>query len=240
MSPLTLCLAASVCFLECSAPGPSQLRYLPHCPEPMASQEVQVYLKEWLGRGLLVPSPEFSEVDVSQLGAGLSVRRGLSSPECLTACTCPEHGLAPGLLPGFSETRPRLFRVFFPCAVPLTARAHAQLLPDSQGNRCPVGQGTVRMAIALAQDDRGLEPLSGRKTPDPDADMPALLMLALRARVTAQTRVRLRVEDHGTRPRKLVASRHFRLFWPESTASRPAVTCHASDGFCQVAMAFCG
>lgn len=153
----------------------------------MASQEVQVYLKERLGRGLLVPSPEFSEVDVSHLGSGLPVGCGLSSPECLPACTCPEHGLAPGLLPGFPETRPWLFRVFFPYVVLLTARAHAQLLPDRQGNRCPVGQGTGCMAAALAQDDRGLEPVSGQKTPDPDADVPALLMLASRARVADQT-----------------------------------------------------
>lgn len=187
-------------YAECSAPGPSQLLHLPQGAESMTSQEVQVYLKERLGRGLLVPGLEFSDVEVSHLGAGLPIRCGLCGPKCLPPYACPEYGLAPGLLPGFPGTRPRLFRVFFPCAVSLATRAHTPLLPDGQRDRRPARQRTGCMAIASTQVDRGLELVSRQRGADPDSDMPALLVLAPGARRAKQTRVRPRIEDQGKYP----------------------------------------
>ena len=56
------------------------------------------------------------------------------------------------------------------------------------------------MAIAPAQDDRGLEPVSGQKATESDADMPALLMVVSYACGADRTRVSPGVEDQGTRP----------------------------------------
>ena len=120
----------------------------------------------------------FSTVDIQDLGTSLPLRGGLSGPKCLTARTPSKDGLAPAFLPCLLGSWPRLTGVLFPCAVPCTARARAQLLPNGKGDRRAAGQWTECMALAPAQGDRGLEPVSGQELANPDPYMPALLMLA--------------------------------------------------------------
>src|ERR1700678_1236788 len=117
-----------------SPAGPSQLLHLPDCAEPVPGQEVQVYVEEGLRREFLVPGPKFGTVDVQDLGTGLPLRSGLSGPQRLTARARSKHGLPPAFFPRLLGSWPRLSGILFPCAVPCTARACAQLLPDSQGD----------------------------------------------------------------------------------------------------------
>jgi hypothetical protein len=123
----------------------------------------------------------------------------LGGPESLAAGAPSKDGFAPALFPCFLGSWPRLSGVLVPCVVLCTARACARLLPNSQGDRRPVCQWTECVAVAPAQGDRGLE-LSGQKPPDPDPDMPALLMFAPRARRTDRTLIGPGAEDQATRP----------------------------------------
>ena len=63
------------------------------------------------------------------------------------------------------------------------------------------------VAVAPAQGDRGPEPVSGQKPPDPDPDMPALLMLAPRARRTDRTPIGPGAEGQATRPSRRISRR---------------------------------
>lgn len=80
-----------------------------------------------------------------------------SGPERLMAGFLALLFRTPPSVPLLARTRPRVVDVLLPRALERCARAFAQFLPGSQGDVLPGGQRARFMAVAAAQNDRGLQ-----------------------------------------------------------------------------------
>lgn len=100
---------------------------------------------------------KLGEVELPYFSTGLASRSlgcgqqrfmsGLLALRCLLLPSFP-------LLP---RTRPRVIEVFFPGALECCAGAFTQFLPSREGHVSPAGKRACFVAVAAAQNDRGLQ-----------------------------------------------------------------------------------
>ncbi len=119
---------------------------------------------------------KFGEVKLPYLPAGLPWRSFGSGPERLVAGFLALLFRIPLSFPMLSRTRPRIVDVFLPRALASCTRALAQFLPCRQGDVLPARQRARFMAVAAAQNDRGLQPPATQR-PRCECHMTTVLVL---------------------------------------------------------------
>src|SRR6266851_132142 len=142
----------------------------------MAGQQIYGCLKDGITWFVQPASPEFGKVQIADLLARLAISGGLGSSERLPAGLAAFPPLALVLLPELFEPGHWLVGVVFPCALLVGTWARAQLLPDRQGNRHPVGEAACGVAGAAAQRDGGLQARPGSAHAHHGSHVPALLV----------------------------------------------------------------
>jgi len=112
------------------------------------------------GGKIEAPGPEFGDIKVPELVAGLSVC-GIADGMLHLLFRLPAFLLlAPRLLPALGETGPDIVRAL-PCALLGGTRTFAQFLPGRQGDRLVLGEKAGPMADAAAQGDGRPQPVRG-------------------------------------------------------------------------------
>lgn len=111
---------------------------------------------------------ELGEVELSDLPAGLSRRKLKGGLERLVVGFLALLLRTPLLLPLLPCARPRVVDVLPPGALERCTWAFAQFLPRCQGDVLPAGERALLVAVAAAQDNRGVQtPVHQRPGGDP-------------------------------------------------------------------------
>ena len=126
----------------------------------MAGHLVYLRLEKDLGGKIEASGPEFGDIKVPELVAGLSVC-GIADGMLRLLFRLPAFlVLALRLLLALGETGPEIVRVL-PRALLGGTRAFAQFLPGCQGDRLVLGEKAGPMADAAAQGDGRPQPVRG-------------------------------------------------------------------------------